>query len=204
MQVATARRPRGALGAGVIATLLMVIVACSGGGATPSAPPIPGRALAGTTSAVARSVALTSDGGTIIVGTSSAGGLGGTDVLLVKLGAGGNILWSSVFGGAGADEGWSVQQTVDGGFILAGVTDDPGLAGGPGGILLVKTDDAGRPEWQETLAGLLTNAPFFQADSATSVVQRADGGFVVVGSTASFGAASGIYLLRLDGDGVAE
>jgi hypothetical protein len=198
MHVATVRRTRGALGPEGIATILVAIIACGGGGTTRFTPPVPGRALAGTANAIARSVAPTSDGGMIIVGTSSAGGLGGTDVLLVKLGAAANVGWSSFYGGAGSDEGWSVQQTIDGGFILAGVTDDSSLAGGPGGIFLVKTDDAGRPQWQETFGGVLADAPFFHK---VAVRQTADEGYVIAGTgpgTEAMNPEPDAYLIKTD------
>jgi hypothetical protein len=93
----------------------------------------------------ANSVQQTSDGRYIIAGyTDSLSGVVGTvstDAWLIKTDASGNKLWDKTFGGSGNVEANSVQQTGDGGYILAGSTDSPG-AGGPD-AWLIKTDANG-------------------------------------------------------------
>ena len=59
----------------------------------------------------------------------------GTDMYLVKTDASGNEIWSQAFGGSGTEQAFSVQQTSDGGFILAGSRDND--------VYLVKTDASG-------------------------------------------------------------
>ena len=84
--------------------------------------------LGGSGSDLARSVQQTGDGGYIVAGdsTSSASGNvtgtnhGGNDYWIVRLDSTGNIVWQKLLGGSGDDIANSVQQTADGGYIVAG------------------------------------------------------------------------------------
>jgi hypothetical protein len=66
------------------------------------------------------------------------GSFGGSDIFLIKTDANGNIIWSKTYGGTNNDWAFSVQQTYDGGYILAGETWSFGA--GRGDIFLIKTD----------------------------------------------------------------
>jgi hypothetical protein len=106
-----------------------------------------------------RSVKETSDGGYIIVGETSSFGPGSSAVFLIKTNSLGNTLWTRTYGGSRWDFGRSVQQTSDGGYIIAGTKDDDS-AGETADIYLIKTNGNGQVGIEESLEFGLRNAEF--------------------------------------------
>jgi len=140
-----------------------------------------------------KSIQQTSDGGFIITGGTNSVGAGATDVLLIRTDASGDTLWVSTFGGNQNDEGTSVLQTPDGGFLVCGSTKS--LGAGDYDALLMFADSAGNTLWYKTYGGTLE-------DRGTSVRKCSTGGYIISGVTKSFGAGGfDVFLIRTDTNG---
>ena len=137
------------------------------------------------------SIKQTSDGGYILGGWSGSEISGdkietnfiGTavyDYWVVKLDSTGNIQWQNTIGGGGHEELTSVQETVDGGYILGGYSNS-GIGGdkteaclGALDYWVLKLSSFGEIEWQNTIGG---NSD----DQLNSLQQTTDGGYILGG-----------------------
>jgi len=122
------------------------------------------------------SIQQTSDGGYILTGSTFSFGVGGEDIWVLKLSGAGDIEWQRTYGGADDDKAYSIQQTSEGGYILAGSTFSFGVGGED--IWVLKFSDAGDIEWQRTYGGT-------DDDRAYSIQQTSDGGYIIGSNTRS-------------------
>ncbi|MGA9116973.1 MAG: T9SS type A sorting domain-containing protein [Bacteroidota bacterium] len=152
------------------------------------------RAFGGDADDEGYAVDQTSDGGLIVAGYTKSFGAGLKDVILIRTDSAGNALWTRTFGGAQDDEGYGVQQTSDGGYIVGGVTSSYGA--GSRDLWLIKTDTMGYEVWKKTAGGL-------GSDGAWAVEQTPDGGYAATGWTMSgaAGPLGDMWLVKADTGG---
>jgi hypothetical protein len=150
----------------------------------------------GTVTDYCYSMIQTADGGFALVGRTDSYGDSNYDMWLVKTDVNGVAQWNKTYGGTASEYGFSVIQTSDSGFALAGLTDSFGA--GNYDTWLVKTDANGIAQWNKTFGGI-------NEDVARSVIQTADGGFVLAGETDSYGAGNDdMWLVKTDVIGVTQ
>ena len=147
----------------------------------------------------------TTDGGFIIVGSTRSfcnGTIDGNDkdLWLIKTSSSGSEEWKKTFGTQNMDfddEGVSVQQTTDGGYIITGHTRQ---SYDPEQIWLLKTDSNGNEEWNKTFGD------DSEAEFGKSVKQTIDGGYIILGYTSGGGSFgdNDIWLIKTDSQGNQE
>jgi hypothetical protein len=133
----------------------------------------------------------TTDGGYIVlgVGGSTDGDITGNhnsaDYWLVKLDNLGNLKWEKSFGGTDSDFGIYVQETADHGYIMNGYSYsiDGDVSGnhasaGANDFWVIKTDSLGTIKWEKCFGGSSN-------DHGSSILQTADGGYIVGGDASS-------------------
>lgn len=145
----------------------------------------------------AASIQQTDDGGYIVAGRTDSFGAGHIDIWVLKLRPDSTVEWQKTYGGGDWDVADFIQQTADGGYIVAGKTKSFGA--GRVDFLVLKLRQDGTVEWQKTYGGA-------GEEWTASVQQSDDGGYIVVGDTcASFGAGHiDMWVLKLQPDGSVE
>ena len=142
---------------------------------------------------VADLIQLTDTGGYIVCGRTASFGAGSYDIWLLELSALGEVEWERTYGGSGGDYPYSIQQTSDGGYILAGTTYSFGS--GDGDAWVLKVSSTGDVEWEKTYGGI-------DYDTVRCLQTTSDGGYIVVGYTENWGAGGyDIWILRLSSTG---
>lgn len=146
----------------------------------------------GSADEYARSIKETPDGGYIVAGYTESFGAGAMDIWVLKLDRKGNLQWEKTYGGPEPDVTYSIQKTLDGGYVLAGETESFGAGNGDAWVLKLTGD--GTIQWQKTYGGKAW-------DGAVSIRQTS-GGYVAAGETETYGAGKLDYwVLKLDGTG---
>ena len=130
--------------------------------------------------------------GYALAGYTTSFGAGEADAWLVRTNSAGQMLWSRTFGWGTNDVALDMMATSDGGFVLAGHTQSGGT--GDRDFYLVKTDGFGTLQWNHTYGG-----PF--DEFCSSVQQTSDGGYILSGSTSSFGSNGDMWLVRVSSTG---
>jgi uncharacterized repeat protein (TIGR01451 family) len=106
------------------------------------------------------------------------------DFFMMRRNSSGNYVWQKKYGGSNEDASFSMSETSNGGFILAGYTksNDVNVIGNHGvntaDIWVVKTDALGNIIWKKCFGGTAS-------DTAFAIVETPDKGFIVAGSSSS-------------------
>jgi len=145
------------------------------------------KTIGGTGNEFAYSVQQTNDKGYITTGSTTSFGAAGNDVYLVKTDSVGTVQWTKTYGGSGDEQGNSVQQTKDGGYIIMGKSN----SFLPNQIYIIKTDPAGDTLWTKTYKGTY----------GYGIEQTTDGGYAIAGMFNVTPINGDMYLLKIDSAG---
>ncbi len=147
------------------------------------------KSLGGPGNEYANSIVQSTNGTFIVAGYATSGGGqvtgyhgGAGDFWVVKLSSSGSVVWKNCYGGSLQDNAYSVKQTKDGGYILAGNSNsnnyDVSGTHGFQDFWVMKISSAGTLNWQIALGGSTY-------DYAYDIIQAKDGGYLVGGHTSS-------------------
>jgi len=141
----------------------------------------------------------TSDGGYIVAGETWSFGSAKINLWVLKLDSDGDVEWQKAYS-RGEDENGAkaIQQTGDGGYVVAGYTSDFGYGGTNYDVWILKLDSDGDVEWQKAYGG----SDIDGTDAPGAIQQTSDGGYIVAAYTKSFGPGWGYaWILKLDSNG---
>jgi len=151
------------------------------------------RTVGGVSDEAAHAIDRTTDNGFIVAGYTKSSGAGRKDMYLIKTDASGNELWSLTFGGTETDQAYSVEQTTDGGYLLAGEA----WSFNANGSYLVKTDINGVEQWARAYG----DSP----GAAIQASQTSDNGYIMVGMSGVIAPEMGdIFLTKTNASGVVQ
>ena len=149
------------------------------------------KTIGGPADEIGISLILTSDGGYAIAGATESFGAGSGDVYVVKLDAKGNLQWTKTIGGPESEGGYSLVQTSDGGYAIAGYTGSFDARGWD--VYVIKLNANGNLQWTKTISP--NNGYLIKL----SIIQTSDGGYVIAGKATPFGLD--VYVVKLDKNG---
>ncbi len=132
-------------------------------------------------------ILLASDGGYYFLGETASFGAGSRDIWLVKTDADGNMEWNKTFGGKDWEMCGGMDFTEDDGIIITGTFDAFGFTSPKSEGIVIKTDEDGILEWQQTFGDE-------EIDQLQGVCSTSDGGYIVAGNRDSTGTSGfGLY-----------
>jgi hypothetical protein len=115
------------------------------------------------------------------------------NVFIAKYSSTGSTVWIKNYTCTQSELGMRILEAADGGYAVAGTLYD--TLGAPQDIFIFKTDSAGNLLWNKTYGGAGEEAAF-------GFCLSPDGGYVVSGTSTSFGSGDkDAYLLKVDADG---
>ncbi len=179
------------------AALVLLLILCSVSVSLPNVETISAsselwKTIGGEFNDEAAAIVVSSDGGYAIAGTTSSFGAGGFDFWLIKTDSTGNVEWNQTYGGAEKDSAYSMVQTSDGGYALAGETYSFGA--GDSDFWLIKIDSSGSIQWNKTY-GEPT------ADGTNSIIQTSDEGYALAGYSTGNNASKDLWFVKTDSMG---
>jgi hypothetical protein len=138
----------------------------------------------------------TSDGGFLITGDTSSYGAGLKDAYLVKTDANGEMQWNKTYGGPLNETAYVLCKTSDGEYAIMCTTSSFGAGGNDAWLLKIDAD--GNLQWNKTYGDTGNNDGWM-------VFQTADGGYVLLCDTTSFGAGGyDVWLVKTDAAGTMQ
>jgi hypothetical protein len=133
------------------------------------------RTYGGAENDTAWDIKATNDGGYIIVGNLQLYKNGPRNAWLVKINSSGFEQWNRTFSDSNGLTR-SVQQTLDGGFVIGGWTYSHGHKNGYGDVWVIKTNGTGIEQWNKTYGGIYS-------EECNDIIEISDGGLVFTGFT---------------------
>ncbi len=153
----------------------------------------------------------TPDGGFLLIGDSDSADVnisnnkGSYDFWVVKTAADGSIMWEKSYGGSEIEKGYSIIKTPDSNYLIVGdarSTDgDLTNTNGNADVWVLKINETGGVIWQKTYGGN-------SFDNARSVINNANNGFFITGSSRSStndattnNGQNDVWILKIDEEG---
>jgi hypothetical protein len=143
---------------------------------------------------VAFSACMTADGGYLIAGYGDydRDGVRSKDGRIIKIDAGGKLLWERYYGGTGEDTLLTIIATTDSNFVAAGYKTSRGNGGKDAWVIKIGRD--GGIIWDRTFGGV-------NDEIVNSIIQNSSGGYMFTGTTGTSEAGSDVYAVRLNDSG---
>ena len=140
-------------------------------------------------------VLATEDGGCAALGNTDSFSNSSSNIWMIKVDESGNELWNKSYGGTGWKQGKAIIETNNNGYAIVGSTLSYSLDGSNSDVWFIRVDESGKELWNKSYGG---NG----WDEGKSIINTSENGFMIVGSTNSFGAkGSDKWLIRVDESG---